>query len=128
MIALDTATCAMLWRKQLPGNAWSLIINGGVVVIPVDECNTMVLDVTSGHQYHALPSAEIFMCGLCVFEGLTNGFILITCFHIEPGYATERAILDNEHHFTGKKIMINFHKAFPSSTRGLFSTTSSVCL
>ena len=42
-----------------------------MVVVPVDNSNTVVLDVTTGHQLHTLPSAGDGVHGICVFDGLT---------------------------------------------------------
>ena len=75
VIAHNTATGAVLWRKKMPGNATTLRIHGGVVVVPVDNSNTVVLDVTTGHQLHTLPSAGRGVHGICVFDGLTIGLI-----------------------------------------------------
>jgi hypothetical protein len=75
VIAHNTATGAMLWRKEMPGNVWSLRIHGGVVVVPVDNSNTVLLDVTTGRQLHTLPSAGEYVHGICVFDGLTIGVI-----------------------------------------------------
>ncbi len=77
VIAHSTATGAVLWRKEMPGKVWSLRIHGGVVVIPVDISNTVVLDATTGHQLHTLPSAGLNVLGMCVFDGLTS--VLICC-------------------------------------------------
>ena len=57
MIAHNTATGAVLWRKEISAYVLTLCIHGGVVVVPVDNCNVVVLDVTSGHQLQTLPSA-----------------------------------------------------------------------
>ena len=75
VIAHSTATGAVLWRKEMPGNVHTLRIHGGVVVVPVDNSNTVVLDVTTGHQLHTLPSAGKGVGGICVFDGLTIGLI-----------------------------------------------------
>ena len=61
----------------MPGNVWTLRIHGGVVVVPVDNSNTVVLDVTTGHQLHTLPSAGEDMRGIRVFDG---SFIHVICF------------------------------------------------
>jgi outer membrane protein assembly factor BamB len=70
VIAHNTATGAVLWRKEMPDLVQSLRIHGGVVVVPVDNSNTVVLDVTTGHQLHALPSAGELVMSVCVFDGL----------------------------------------------------------
>ncbi len=70
--AHNTATGAALWRKEMPGYVWSLRIHGGVVVVPADNSNTVVLDVTTGHQLHILPSAGEGVRGIFVFDGLTS--------------------------------------------------------
>ncbi len=70
VITHNTTTYAVLWRKEMPGNVWSLRIHGGVVVVPVDNSNTVVLDLTTGHQLHTLPSAGERVNGICVFDGL----------------------------------------------------------
>ena len=80
MIAHNTATGAVLWRKEMPGNVWTLRIHGGVVVVPVDNSNTVVLDVTTGHQLHTLPSAGERVHGICVFDGLKNDVICFVDF------------------------------------------------
>ncbi len=76
VIAHETDTGAMLWRKVMTGKVWSLRIHGGVVIVPVENSNTVVLDVTTGQQLHTLPSAGEGVSGICVFDGLTK----ITCF------------------------------------------------
>ncbi len=80
LIAHNTATGAVLWRKEMPGNVWTSRIHGGVVVVPVDNCNTMVLDATTGRQLHTLPSAGEKVYGICVFDGLINGVIWFCIF------------------------------------------------
>jgi outer membrane protein assembly factor BamB len=79
VMAHSTATGAALWRKEVPDWVWSLRIHGGVVVIPVDNSNTLVLDVTTGQKLHTLPSAGENVRGVCVFDGLT---IYVTCFQL----------------------------------------------
>jgi hypothetical protein len=69
-IAHNTATGAVLWRKYVSGRIRTLCIHGGVVVVPVDNSNTEVLDVTTGHIVHILPSAGENIKGICVFDGL----------------------------------------------------------
>ncbi len=81
MIAHTTATGAALWRKEMPGCVWSLRMHGRVVVVPVDNSNTVVLDVTTGHQLHALPSAGKYVHCICVFDGLISDVIcFVSCF------------------------------------------------
>ena len=87
VIAHNTATGAVLWRKEMPGRLWTLRIHGGVVVVPVDNSHTVVLEVTTGHQLHTLPSAGEDVCGICVFDGLTSDVIcfvdfLTPCYHL----------------------------------------------
>jgi hypothetical protein len=72
VIAHATATGTTLWRKEMPRNTWSLRIHGGVVVVPIDDRKTVVLDVTTGHQLHTLPSAGKDVQGICVFDGLIS--------------------------------------------------------
>ncbi len=55
-----------------------------MVVVPVDNSNIVVLDVTTGHQLHTLPSAGRGVSGICVFDGLTSdeiffGYFLTSC-------------------------------------------------
>jgi hypothetical protein len=64
----------------MPGFVWTLRIHGGVVVVPVDYSNTVVLDVTTGHQLHSLPSAGKFVRGICVFDGLASDVICLVDF------------------------------------------------
>ena len=71
-MAHNTATGAVLWRNELPNNVWSLRIHAGVVVVPVDFNETVVLDITSGHHIHAMPSVGDDVNGICVFDGLTD--------------------------------------------------------
>ncbi len=73
--AYNTATGALLWREVMPGSVHTLRIHGGVVVVPVDDMNTVVLDVATGHQLHSLPSAVKDVRGICVFDGLISGVI-----------------------------------------------------
>ncbi len=49
VITHDTATGGVLWRKEMLSWVWTLRIHGGVVVVPVDNSNTVVLDVITGH-------------------------------------------------------------------------------
>ncbi len=71
LIAHNTATCAVIWRKELSGSVWSLCIHNDVVVVPVNGSETVVLDISNGNQIHALPSAGEYVYGICVFDGLT---------------------------------------------------------
>ena len=64
----------------MPGIVWTLRIHGGVVVVPVDSSNTVVLDVTTGQQLHILPSAGENVRGVCVFDGLTSDVIFFQLF------------------------------------------------
>ncbi len=72
VISHNTATGAVLWRREIPGDVWTMRIHGCVVVVPVDNSNAVVLDVTTGHQLYTLPSAGEGARGICVFDGLTN--------------------------------------------------------
>ena len=65
----------------MPGNVWTLRIHGGVVVVPVDHSDTLVLEITTGHQLHTLPSAGERVYGICVFEGSTSDVILFVQFY-----------------------------------------------
>ncbi len=69
-------TGAVFWRKEMLGNVWSLLIHGAVAVVPVDDSSTVVLDLATGHQIHALPAAGEIICGLCVFDGSTNCYAI----------------------------------------------------
>jgi outer membrane protein assembly factor BamB len=67
VVAHNTATSAVLWRKDMSARVDTLRIHGGVVIVPVDNSNTVVLDVTTGHQLYALPSAGEYVYGvLCI--------------------------------------------------------------
>jgi hypothetical protein len=77
----NTVTCEVLWRKDMPGWVESLRIHGGVVVVAVENSNTEVLDVTTGHQLHTLPSAAMVVKGLCVFDGMTSNVVTFADFH-----------------------------------------------
>ena len=70
VIAHNTATGAVIWRKKMSDGVSAFRIHGGVAVVPVDNSNTVVLDITTGHQLHTLPSAGCNMRGICVFDGL----------------------------------------------------------
>ncbi len=83
VIAHDTATGEVLWRNEVPDNAWTLRIHGGLVVVPVDNSNTLVLDVATGHQLYTLPSAGEGVCGIYVFDGLTSVVIVSLIFSFE---------------------------------------------
>ncbi len=80
VLAHSTATAAILWQIDLPGSIWSLRIHGGVVVVPVDGSDTMVLDVSSGHQVHVMPPAGDYVHGVCVFDGLIGDVIVLLTF------------------------------------------------
>ncbi len=80
VIAHSTVIGVELWRKEMLGNVFALRIHGGVVVVPVDNSNTVVLDVTTGHQLHTLPSAGKNVCGICVFDGLTSDVVCFVYF------------------------------------------------
>ncbi len=79
VIAHNTGTGAVLWQKEMPGIVWTLHIHGGVVVVPVNNRNTVVFDLTTGHQIHTLPSAGQSVRGICVFDGLIGD---LDCFVI----------------------------------------------
>jgi hypothetical protein len=72
VVAHNTSTLATLWRILLPGYAWVLRIHGGVVIVPVDNSNTVVFDVTTGSCLYSLPSAGSDVRGICIFDGLSN--------------------------------------------------------
>ncbi len=72
VIAHTTATYKVLWRKEMIGRVWTLRIHGGVVVVPVDDSNTVVLDVATGHQLHTLPSAGELVDNIVVVDGLKS--------------------------------------------------------
>ena len=71
VIAFSTVTGAVLWMKEMTGCVETLRIHGGVVVVPVSGSETLVLDINTGHQLHTLPSAGVYVRGICVFDGLT---------------------------------------------------------
>jgi hypothetical protein len=77
VVAHNAVTGAVLWRKAMPCDVWTLRISEGAVVVPVDHSNTLVLDVTTGHQLFTLPSAGEDVHGICVFDGLTSD---VSCF------------------------------------------------
>ncbi len=70
VIAHNPATEAVLWRKEMHGKVWSLSIDGGLVFIPVDGTEILVLDVTSGVQVHTLPLTGVYIRQVLVFDGL----------------------------------------------------------
>jgi hypothetical protein len=61
-----------LWRKDVSNSnvVWSLRIQGDVVLVPVSDRETMVLEMMTGRQIHSLPSAGMSICGICAFAGL----------------------------------------------------------
>ncbi len=75
VIAHSTATGTVFWQREMPGKVWALRIHGGVVVVPVDNSNTVVLNVTTGHQLHNLPSSGQGVRGVCVFDGMTSDVV-----------------------------------------------------
>ena len=81
VIARNTTTLEVLWRKEMLGKVWTLRVHGGVVAVPVEGSNTVVLDVTTGHQLHALQSAGYSIHGICVFEGLASDVICFVDTH-----------------------------------------------
>ncbi len=87
VIAHNTTTGAIIWRKEMPGNVCALRLHGSVVVVPVSGSRTLVLDATTGHPLHALPSAGKGVWGVCVFDGLTSDVIsfvdfLLLCYYV----------------------------------------------
>ncbi len=70
VIAHNTATGVVIWQNEMPDNACTLRIHGSVVVVLVDDSNTVVLDVTTGHQLHTLPPTGKYVIGICIFDGL----------------------------------------------------------
>ncbi len=80
VIAHNTATGAVLWRENMPDRVGTLRIHEGVVVVSVDNSHTVVLDVMTGHQLHALPIAGKNVYGLCVFDGLASDKVLLSIF------------------------------------------------
>ncbi len=79
VMAHDTVTSEVLWRREMPGFQ-ALCIHGGGVVVPVNNSNTVVLDVTTGHQLYTLPSAGEELIGICVFDGLAGELFCFDCF------------------------------------------------
>ncbi len=91
VIAHSTATGEVIWREEMSGEVWSLRIHGGVVVVPVDDSCTVVLDVTTGHLISSLPSAGTHVIGTCVFDGLTRHMICLSifftpCYYLSAAY------------------------------------------
>ncbi len=80
VIARNTATGAVLWQKKLPVHVLTLRIHGGMVVVPVAQSNTVVLDIFTGHLLHTLPSAGNGVFGICMFDGLTSVVISFCSF------------------------------------------------
>ncbi len=85
VIAHNRTNGAVLWRKEMPDRVWTLSIHGGVVVVPVDNSNTVVLDLSTGHQLHTLPSTGKNPHGIFVIDGLASdvirfGDFLTSCF------------------------------------------------
>jgi hypothetical protein len=80
MIAHSTTTSAVVWQTKMPGSIFALRIHGGVVVVPVENSKTVVLDVATGYQLHTLPSAGEYVFGVCVLDGLTSDGILFVAF------------------------------------------------
>jgi hypothetical protein len=76
--AFNTTSTAMIWQKEMSGDVDTLRIHGGVVIVPVD--NTVVLDVTTGHQLLALPSAGEKVVGVCAFDGLIIDVLMLCSF------------------------------------------------
>ncbi len=92
LIAHNTTTCAVLWRKEMSVTVWALCIHRGVAVVPDGYINTVVLDATTGHQLHALPSAGKGVYGICVFDGLKLSCDVIFFFHfLTPCYSLSAA-------------------------------------
>ncbi len=79
VIAHDTVTCAIIWQKEVSGRVWTLRVHGGVAIVPVSGHDTLVIDVSTGHQVHAMPSAGENVYGLCVFDGLIS-HLIFPCF------------------------------------------------
>jgi hypothetical protein len=91
VIAHSTATRAILWQKQMPVCVRSLRIHGGVVVVPVNNSNMEVLDVSSGRQLYTLPPAGRNIVGICMFDGLTSDAIgfadfFMPCYHLSANF------------------------------------------
>ena len=78
VITHSRTTRAVLWRAEMPGDVHTFRIHGGVVIIPINNSNTAVLDLTTGHQRYTLPSAGFHVRGLCVFVGLKS-YVLLRC-------------------------------------------------
>ena len=81
VIAHNTATGAELWRKEMDREVETLRIHGDVVFAVVNKSKTVVLDVSTGHQIHALPTFGKGVNGVCVFDGLTGEYV---CFVESP--------------------------------------------
>ncbi len=62
----------------------------GVVVVPVDNSNILVLDISTGHQVHALPSAGKDVFGICVFDGLSSEYACLID-SLTPNYCPSTA-------------------------------------
>ncbi len=72
VVAHNTATRTLIWKKQLPQSISSIRAYGGIVIVPLDYGKTLVLDISTGNQIHSLPSAGKDIHSICVFEGLTD--------------------------------------------------------
>ena len=90
VIAHNTATGAVLWRKKMFDKVCTLRVHGGVVVVPVDNSNIVVLDVTTGHQLHTLSSGGVRVYGICVFDGLKSDVSSFVDF-LTPWYSLSTA-------------------------------------
>jgi hypothetical protein len=83
MIA-QTATGEVLWQKEMNDEIIALRIHGGVIAVVPENCNTVVLDISSGEQIHELPSAGKHVLAICVFDGLAPGLALFFIFsHVD---------------------------------------------
>ncbi len=70
LIAHNTATGALRWRMVMHSYVQALRIHGSVVVVAIDDSNTVVIDVNTADQIDSLPATGRWVTSLCVFDGL----------------------------------------------------------
>jgi hypothetical protein len=80
VLAHDTDTDTIFWRRKMLMGVWSLCIHGSVVVVPVDNSETLVMDVATGHQILTMPCAGSCISGIRVFDGLTGHVVCLVDF------------------------------------------------
>ena len=70
VVATDVASKTQLWTREMEGSVYTLRIHGSLVVVPVYNASTVVLDVMTGARLHEYPKLAGATYDMVLFDGL----------------------------------------------------------